>query len=261
MDMTITVYAPARKERDATAADRRMAQVLASRDRSETIAYCAEHLGKAVSHTSSTGVQRHLRNPTSRLTRSLDKLAIVMQEKETHREVLEKALALVVEAENAARMDRIAAGFMLAELRGGGYEAIMSAPGNGNEIGKARSRVEDNAGFASHLSGLFEVLDPDPVKIQSVEVRFDWSMCGTSFELRRDLAKVMQIQALRLGKLFGAIYALGKLEPGSVAVRESLEFLSSYGRHHPLPEDAAGKAPFPPDNLCMVAARMMLKSE
>src|SRR5208283_1442829 len=116
------------KNPSGVAGDRRIAKALASQNRSETIAYCADYLERVISHTCEGGKRPHGSNPTSRLTRSQAKLAIVMQEREKHRVVLETALPLIINAERATQMNRIAAAFMLEELKGGDYNAILSVP-------------------------------------------------------------------------------------------------------------------------------------
>jgi hypothetical protein len=141
--------------------ERRLAKVLASRDSSESITYCASYLKTMVSrHVDVVGEGDSPIRVNKRLSRSLSKVIIVKQAgQEEHRPVLEKTLCLISRAKHETRRKRLAAKMMLAELRQEDVRAL--AAGHERTISNVRSHVQV---FVERAEGWIESLKDAPVR-------------------------------------------------------------------------------------------------
>lgn len=205
---------PAMRARQAGSMEpeRRLATVLASRDVSETVSYCADYLG-GVSHGRSIAGESS-RTVSTRLASSFPKMIIVKEAGlEGHRPVLEKALSLLPLVKGVSETRLLAAELMLADLNQDGARTQEHE----RSIARMRMRVERLVGIAeASIIGL-------PPTASSED--------GT------DAKRAARRNVLELKRVMNAVYVLRSLGQDVALVARSLALIASpWGRDNPKSE-------------------------
>ncbi len=195
---------------------RPLAEILATRDVSESITICAENLARLVKRT-----ERHLSDSRlgNRLEYSLPKIYLLeAADQEAHRDVIKQALCLISSGKTVPKRRALAARLMLAEFnQDTGVISDISAE-HAKVIKNARSRVSyliENARISIGPSAGNPLLP-------------DYTLEGYIYKKNHTYPSVLELK-----KVLDALYLLGISGIDLPMARFSLQLISSdFGEDH-----------------------------
>jgi len=191
---------------------RPLAEILASRDACEGIAFSAANLARLVDHAKKEDCSHRLNN---RFENSLPKIYLLKAaRRREHLDVIERALGIMIDLDRIPERTRLASELMLAELKDDSLFVSRIADRYPGIIARMPSKLQCLVDRAQQRIDFLPIARERPL-------RFD-----VNWEENQAVLNVMELR-----KAFDTIFVLRILGDGLPTITQSLELiLSEYGR-------------------------------